>query len=106
MKATPLNLSEIREKFTEIDGEALEEEEVSIVHLTTIRPVLTSEAVVQHADHDIPENDVESRKDLSTCGGEDKVSATLNPNIEATKLPNFSQGQGQKGMVLASANPS
>ena len=102
IKTTPLSLSELQVKFAELDGEALEEEEVSMAHLTIIRPLLASEPVLQHAG-DISDNAFENRKDLGRCGREDDVSATLIQNLEEATVPNYSHGQGQEGVGICTS---
>ncbi|KAG0597271.1 hypothetical protein M758_UG325800 [Ceratodon purpureus] len=98
MKTTPLSLSELQEKFAELDGEALEEEEVSIAHLTSTRSVLASDTVLQHAD-DIPENFVDNR---NVNRREDEAGAALNSKIKEATVPNFSYEQGQGGSTSQS----
>lgn len=88
-KTLPLNFSELQEIFAELDGEALEEEEV-----------LASEIVLQHTK-DIQENVVETQMDLSRQ--KDEVNATLNPNIEEPTLPKCSHGQGEEGVGVCTS---
>lgn len=97
----PLNLSELIEEFAEIDKEALEEEEVSIAHMTKIGPVVASKTLLHHAD-DILQSSVENRKDLSS-EGEKVVNDTVNAIIEEAPLPIDSHGHGQEGVGICSS---
>lgn len=113
MTTMPLNLGELKEKFAEIDGEALEEEEVSVARrvarMTRIMPVLASVTSLHLADG-ILQNGVENRKGLPRSEREEVVNDTSNLMIEKAVLRIHSPKHGQEGVgirqSMASKTPS
>lgn len=98
----PLNLSELKEEFAEIDGEALEEEEVSITNMPRIAPVVASETLLNRKDG-ILEKRVEIQKDLSRNESEKEVSNTAKAKIEEAVLPIYSHRHRKEGVGICNS---